>query len=146
MRDDLVPPTENVRRQMSRQRTTGTAVELSVRRLLHAHGYRYRVNLGQLLPNQRFRGDIVWTREKLVVFLDGCFWHGCPDHGTTPKSNTEWWRTKIDENSRRDARATSLLRDAGWRVLRFWEHESTEDIVGRIEAELTSIRADRRRP
>lgn len=130
---------------MSRQRTTGTQVELSVRRLLHARGYRYRVNLGQLVAGRRYRGDIVWTRQKLVVFLDGCFWHGCPIHGTTPKSNTLWWRKKLDENARRDAQATSLLVDAGWRVLRFWEHEAPEDIVSRIETELECIRLHRDR-
>ncbi len=142
MPDRLTPPTEIVRRQMQRQRTSGTTAELAVRRALHRLGYRYRVDY-QVLPDQRYRGDIVWRREHLVVFLDGCFWHGCPAHGTTPKSNTDWWSAKIEKNRERDLRATSLLSDAGWTVLRFWEHEPTNEIVTRIEAELNDLRQER---
>ncbi|WP_155832203.1 very short patch repair endonuclease [Gordonia alkanivorans] len=121
---------------MRRQRTAGTEVELVVRRALHARGHRYRVDLGGLVPGQRFRGDIVWTRARLVVFLDGCFWHMCPEHGTIPKSNTAWWLAKLQGNRARDVRATALLRAEGWRVLRFWEHDAPEDIIDCIERAL----------
>lgn len=127
---------------MRAQRTAGTSVELGVRRRLHAKGYRYRVDY-RLMADQRFRGDIVWTRDKLVVFLDGCFWHGCPDHGTRPKSNTAWWASKLDGNRERDARATGLLTDEGWCVLRFWEHEDPDWIVDRIEDVLRRLRSAR---
>ncbi|WGJ83639.1 very short patch repair endonuclease [Gordonia sp. SMJS1] len=136
MSDELDPPSDVVRRQMQRQRTTGTKVELSVRRALHARGYRYRVDLGGLVPGRRFRGDIVWTRAKVVVFLDGCFWHMCPEHCVVPKSNSVWWQNKLEGNRQRDDCATLLLEAQGWRVLRFWEHESPDDIVNRIENEL----------
>ncbi len=96
--------------------------------------------MGGLVPGERFRGDIVWTRARLVVFLDGCFWHVCPEHGTIPKSNREWWQSKLEGNRQRDERATKLLQAEGWKVLRFWEHESPEEIVARIELELEKAR------
>lgn len=135
MTQTLTPPSDVIRRQMQAQKTSGTQVELDVRRRLHALGYRYRVNR-RPLPDHRFRGDIVWSGRRLVVFLDGCFWHGCPTHGTTPKSNTEWWRAKIQTNQDRDRRSDQILRDRGWTVLRFWEHEDTDDIVRTVTAHL----------
>lgn len=129
---------------MRAQRTTGTKVELQVRRGLHARGYRYRVDR-KLLPDQRFRGDIVWSGRRVVVFLDGCFWHGCPQHGTTPKSNREWWRAKIKTNRSRDRRVDAILRDRGWTVLRFWEHDPPlaiiESIIEHLEG--TAMHDDR---
>ncbi|WP_102141933.1 very short patch repair endonuclease [Mycobacterium hubeiense] len=132
---DLTPPTEQVRRQMQAQRTTGTRIELAVRRGLHARGYRYRIDR-RPLPDHNFRGDIVWTGRRLVVFLDGCFWHGCPIHGTTPKSNTEWWRRKIDGNRERDRRVDAILKQHGWTVLRFWEHDDPATIIDSVVAHL----------
>lgn len=116
---------------MQTQKTSGTKVELQVRSRLHARGYRFRVNR-RLLPDQMFRGDIVWSGRRLVVFLDGCFWHGCPDHGTIPKANHEWWRAKIEANRDRDQRADRLLKQAGWTVLRFWEHTHPDEAVEKI--------------
>jgi DNA mismatch endonuclease (patch repair protein) len=113
---------------MQAQKTSGTKMELEVRRRLHALGYRYRVNR-RLLPDQYFRGDIVWSGRRLVVFLDGCFWHGCPEHGTTPKSNTHWWQKKIAGNRDRDRRVDALLEQRGWTVLRFWEHDDPAAVV-----------------
>lgn len=131
MSDALTPPSDQVRRQMQAQKTTGTRIEVEVRRGLHALGYRFRVNRSPL-PNHRFRGDIVWSGRRLVVFLDGCFWHGCPFHGNTPKSNTEWWRAKLKANRDRDRRADDILQQQGWTVLRFWEHEDCDRIVRAI--------------
>jgi DNA mismatch endonuclease (patch repair protein) len=131
----LVPPTEQVRRQMQAQKVTGTGIELQVRRGLHARGHRFRVNR-RLLPDHQFRGDIVWSGKRIAVFLDGCFWHGCPIHGTKPKSNGDWWEAKINGNRERDQRADELLRQRGWTVLRFWEHDEPRTIVNSIVAHL----------
>jgi DNA mismatch endonuclease (patch repair protein) len=113
---------------MQAQKTTGTKIELQVRRGLHARGYRYRVDR-RLLPDHPYRGDIVWSSRRMVVFLDGCFWHGCPVHGTAPKSNRNWWHAKIEGNRQRDRRVDEILRQRGWTVLRFWEHDDPGAIV-----------------
>jgi DNA mismatch endonuclease, patch repair protein len=138
MTHNLTPPSDHVRRQMQSQKTSGTRIELEVRRGLHALGYRYRVNV-RPLPDHKFTGDIVWSRRRLVVFLDGCFWHGCPAHGTTPKSNTDWWRNKLEGNRERDRRIEGILQQHGWTVLRYWEHEIKDDIVRSIALHLESI-------
>ncbi|GAA1899049.1 very short patch repair endonuclease [Williamsia serinedens] len=129
--EPLVPPTDVVRRQMSSQKTSGTSIEVEVRRRLHAMGFRFRVDQ-KLLSDHRFRGDLSWRGRRLVVFLDGCFWHGCPSHGNLPKRNSDWWRRKFDANRERDRKVDSLLAERGWTVLRFWEHESADEIVGAI--------------
>lgn len=113
---------------MRAQKTTGTKIELQVRRGLHSRGYRYRVDR-KLQPDLPFRGDIVWSGRRVVVFLDGCFWHGCPIHGTAPKSNGEWWKAKIEGNRDRDRRVGEILERRGWTVLRFWEHEDPDTII-----------------
>ncbi len=123
-----VPSSAAVSARMSRQGSRDTAPEVAVRRLLHASGLRYRVNVP--VPGMARRTiDIVFPRTKVAIFLDGCFWHGCPQHATQPKSNAEWWRTKLDKNMSRDAETTEHLRDEGWTVLRFWEHEAPEDVA-----------------
>ncbi|MFD8000615.1 very short patch repair endonuclease [Streptomyces mirabilis] len=125
---------------MSRQGSRDTAPEIAVRRLLHRAGLRYRVNVP--VPGMPRRTiDIVFGKAKVAIFLDGCFWHGCPVHATHPKANAEWWRAKLDKNMARDRETTDLLRSAGWTVLRFWEHESAEDVARRITAALTSERS-----
>lgn len=117
-----VPSSPSVSARMSRQGRRDTLPEVAVRRLLHAAGLRYRVNVP--VPGMRRRTiDIVFPRLKIAVFMDGCFWHGCPQHATQPKSNAEWWRTKLDKNMARDTETTEHLRAEGWTVLRFWEHE-----------------------
>ncbi|MGW6567424.1 very short patch repair endonuclease [Streptomyces sp. NPDC054975] len=113
---------------MSRQGRRDTAPELAVRRLLHASGLRYRVNVP--VPGMPRRTiDIVFGPAKIAVFLDGCFWHGCPQHATHPKANAEWWRTKLDKNMARDRETTAHLEAQGWTVLRFWEHESPATVA-----------------
>ncbi|WP_411076910.1 very short patch repair endonuclease [Streptomyces sp. cmx-10-25] len=113
---------------MSRQSSRDTAQELAVRRLLHASGLRYRVNVP--VPGMPRRTiDIAFGPTKVAVFLDGCFWHGCPQHATQPKSNAEWWRTKLDKNIARDRETTKHLEAAGWTVLRFWEHEAPDSVA-----------------
>jgi DNA mismatch endonuclease (patch repair protein) len=131
------PPASSdvVRNNMRRQKRRDTGCEMAVRRLLHAAGIRYRVDF-RPLPDHRFRVDIGWKHRRIAVFIDGCFWHGCPLHGTLPKSNTEWWIEKLEGNRARDERADSALQAAGWQVLRYWEHESPEtvaaDIINRL--------------
>ncbi|MED5801240.1 very short patch repair endonuclease [Gordonia sp. Z-3] len=127
------PLDDAVRRRMQKQQRRDTSVELSVRRLLHAGGFRYRVDY-RPSSTLRCRGDIVFTRARVVVFIDGCFWHGCPQHATQPKNNAQWWREKLDANMARDIRSAAALEGRGWHVLRFWEHEEPGDIVDRIIA------------
>ena len=122
---------------MGRVKKRDNGPEMAVRRLLHAAGLRYRV--AWPIPGQRRRTiDIAFTRARLAVFVDGCFWHGCPLHATLPKANAAWWVDKISTNRARDADVTSQLEDMGWTVLRFWEHETPEDVVSTIVERLTS--------
>jgi DNA mismatch endonuclease, patch repair protein len=131
---------------MSRQGSRDTAPEVAVRRLLHASGLRYRVNVP--VPGMPRRTiDIVFPRTKVAILIDGCFWHGCPQHATQPKANAEWWRTKLDRNMARDRETTEHLTAAGWTVLRFWEHEDPEEVASRVrEALTTAISVIRSRP
>lgn len=126
---------ETVRRNMSRQRRRDTGCEMAVRKILHAEGMRYRVDF-RPLTGERFRVDIGWKKYRLAVFIDGCFWHGCPDHGTLPKSNSEWWADKLTANAQRDERTDKVLRANGWTVLRFWEHEEPDLVASSIRRHL----------
>ncbi|MFI1397717.1 very short patch repair endonuclease [Streptomyces sp. NPDC020681] len=127
---------------MSRQVSRDTAPEVAVRKLLHAAGHRYRVNVP--VPGMRRRTiDIVFGRAKIAVFMDGCFWHGCPQHATQPKANAEWWREKLDKNMARDLETTEHLEAQGWTVLRFWEHETPETVARAVaEARKDATRLD----
>lgn len=119
---------------MQANRRRDTKPELAVRRALHAMGLRYRVDV-RVIPSLNRRADLVFTRGKVAVFIDGCFWHGCPQHGTTAKTNPEYWGPKIERNRARDTETDLLLRAAGWRVLRFWEHEDVGDVVAAVASE-----------
>jgi DNA mismatch endonuclease (patch repair protein) len=119
--------------ETTKQRDTGP--ELALRALLHRRGYRYRVDVAPL-PGIRARADLVFVRLQVAVFVDGCFWHGCPTHGTWPKANADWWRAKIEANRARDRRVDEALRSAGWSVLRVWEHDSADAAADRVVAEL----------
>jgi DNA (cytosine-5)-methyltransferase 1 len=123
--------TPETRARMLRQKRQGTKPEMELRRALHARGFRYRVD-SQVVPGLRRRADLVFATARVAVFLDGCFWHGCEDHARPTKSNTLWWREKIDANKERDAETTKALEDHGWVVLRVWEHEPAEQAVVRI--------------
>ncbi|MCX5382228.1 very short patch repair endonuclease [Streptomyces sp. NBC_00083] len=128
---DAVPSSASVSARMSRQGSRDTVPEVAVRKLLHAAGLRYRVNVP--VPGMPRRTiDIAFGRAKIAVFMDGCFWHGCPQHATHPKANAEWWRTKLDKNMARDRETSEHLIAAGWTVLRFWEHESPEIVAQEI--------------
>ncbi len=118
----------------TRQRDTDP--ETSLRKALFAAGLRYRVDMR--IAGVRSRPDVAFPGAKVAVFVDGCFWHGCPEHATWPKANAEWWRTKIEGNRRRDSEATASLGATGWTVLRFWAHEdmaAAAEVVRRIVEE-----------
>lgn len=89
----------------------------------------------------RTRADIVFTRARVAVFVDGCFWHGCPEHGTSPRANARFWREKIASNKKRDDRATEDLQRLGWAVVRVWEHEATRDAADRVCQAVARMRA-----
>lgn len=107
---------------MQGNRSRDTKPELAVRRILHAKGLRYRVNF-RLLSGPRRTADIAFTRARIAVFIDGCFWHGCPVHYRAPRSNVSYWSAKVARNRERDLETTEHLISAGWKVLRFWSHD-----------------------
>ena len=107
--------------------------ERELRSELHRRGLRFRLHCRVLADNRR-TVDIAFPLSKTAVFIDGCFWHGCPEHGTWPKNNREWWREKIEGNIARDRDTDRRLVDAGWTVVRVWTHESMEVAAERIEA------------
>ena len=129
---------EGARRTMIANRRRDTKPELLIRRALHASGLRYRVDYAPLASDRRRRADIVFTRAKVAVFVDGCFWHGCPTHFVMPKSNVDYWAPKIQRNMARDAETTHRLEDGGWTVLRFWEHEDPAIAAVRIMDKVAS--------
>lgn len=118
-------------RRMSLQATRDTAPEIRLRRTLHAQGLRYRVHV-RPLPELRRTADIVFRRAKVAVFVDGCFWHSCPEHGTAPTANDAWWAAKLAKNVERDVDTDSRLAAAGWTVVRVWEHEDPVDASTRV--------------
>lgn len=114
---------EPVRRRMSAQRREGTAPELVLRKALHSQGLRYRVHRAPV-PSLRRKADIVFGPARVAVFVDGCFWHGCPDHGARRHEVNGWyWPEKIARNRARDQDTDRVLAEAGWLALRVWEHE-----------------------
>ena len=116
---------------MQGNRSRDTKPELLLRSLLHARGLRYRVN--HRLLGTRYTADVVFTRARVAVFVDGCWWHKCPEHYKEPKSNTRYWLPKVDRNVARDAKVDALLDDAGWTVVRAWEHEDPVAVADRVE-------------
>lgn len=132
-----LPTDPSTSQRMSRQRSRDTAAEWALRRVLHARGLRYRVDAA--LPGlARRRADILFPRQKLAVFVDGCFWHGCPEHKTEPKTNAAWWATKLARNVDRDRETDAHLVELGWTVLRIWEHEDPERAADLVEAAIRS--------
>ena len=121
-----------VRVRMQAQRARDTAPEMRVRRLLHARGLRYRVDRPPLQGLRR-RADLVFTRAKVAVYVDGCFWHGCPDHGNRPRANAEWWSAKLAANRARDEDTDRKLSLAGWAVVRAWEHEDPAVVADTVQ-------------
>jgi DNA mismatch endonuclease, patch repair protein len=133
---------EAATRRMQATARRDTSAELRIRRELHRRGLRYRVDYS--VVGRRRRVDIVFTRARLAVFVDGCFWHACPLHGTSPKANAQWWTTKLAANVRRDRLADEELAAQGFTVMRVWEHEDpiavAESIEKAVRSRLTSNR------
>ena len=122
---------ETARKVMKGNRSRDTKPELAVRRLVHAAGYRYRVAY-RPIPGLRRTADLVFTRRRVAVFIDGCFWHCCPQHGTKARSNARYWEEKLLANVARDRHTDTILRESGWTVLRFWEHEEPSVVANII--------------
>jgi DNA mismatch endonuclease (patch repair protein) len=122
---------------MSVTRRKDTKPELDLRRILHARGLRYRVTYPVPgLPRRTI--DVAFTRARVAIFIDGCFWHGCPDHATKPRANSEWWMRKLETNMARDTNTSRFLSEQGWTVLRFWEHEEPASVADRVQAAVLS--------
>ncbi|WP_258066853.1 very short patch repair endonuclease, partial [Rathayibacter sp. AY2B7] len=119
---------DGVRRSMRSNRGRDTKAELRIRSALHAAGLRYR--LQRKVPGSSRRTmDVAFPRQRIAVFIDGCFWHGCPVHHTVSKTNAGFWAEKVTRNRERDRDTDRLLREAGWIALRFWEHEDPDEVV-----------------
>ena len=119
---------------MSRTAQRDNQQEVALRSALHARGLRFRIHAKVLEPSRR-TVDITFPKSRVAVFVDGCFWHSCPVHGTSPKNNAAWWRAKIDANVARDRDTDRRLRDAGWSVVRVWEHEVLKAAADRVPVE-----------
>jgi DNA mismatch endonuclease (patch repair protein) len=119
-----------------------TACELMLRKRLHAAGLRYRVNF-PVPGNRRRTIDIAFTAARVAVFVDGCFWHGCPEHGTLPHANSAWWTAKLAANRARDADTNALLEAAGWSVVRIWEHSDPFYAASVVSEALRAARSGR---
>lgn len=134
----MLVTTDQRRQMMSRIKGRDTGPELSLRRKVWALGLRYRLQyrIGRIRP------DMVFVGKRLAVFVDGCFWHGCPQHSKIPKNNRDFWERKLGRNRERDAENTQKLEGDGWQVLRIWEHEieaSSEDCAQRVAAILRKM-------
>src|SRR4051812_31427162 len=116
------PQSAELSARMARVRRRDTAPELALRRELHGLGLRFRVDVAPV-PDIRSRADVVFRPSRVAVYVNGCFWHACKEHGTLPTNNREWWRAKLAATVERDRRTDAVLRSAGWLVVRVWEHE-----------------------
>jgi DNA mismatch endonuclease (patch repair protein) len=124
-------------------RSKDTKQEIALRSALHRTGYRFRKHSVIVLPDRRVRPDIVFTRYRLAVFVDGCYWHGCPEHHGSPTSNSDYWRWKIAHNVERDELVNQSLTAHGWHVVRIWEHVPTAIAVSRLATTLSAIHESR---
>jgi DNA mismatch endonuclease, patch repair protein len=128
---------------MARVRQKGTQAELDLRKALHARGLRYRINVPVLTKPRRV-ADIVFASARVAVFVDGCFWHGCPQHASWPKSNADFWREKIETNRLRDTDTDQRLTALGWIPVRVWEHENFDEAADRIAELIQTCKNGRR--
>lgn len=117
---------------MSRLGRRDTAPERAIRSELHRRGLRFRVDRA-VLSHVKTRPDVVFPTQRVAVFVDGCFWHSCPEHASWPKANADWWRRKLEATEQRDRLTDAALRDAGWLVIRIWEHEAAVEAADLIE-------------
>lgn len=121
-----------VRKRMQATPTENSGPEKELGQALYAAGMRFRKGI-RLVPELKCRADIVFPRQRVCVFVDGCFWHGCPIHFDCPKTNTEWWKEKIMDVRARDERQTKQLAQLGWKVLRYWEHQLSDNLPAVVQ-------------
>lgn len=133
------PTSESASRIGKANRRTDTKPEQRLRSELHRRGLRFRKDLLVRAGDVRTHVDAAFTRRRLAVFVDGCFWHCCPEHGSSPRSNTAYWAPKLAANVARDRRVDAALTDAGWTVLRIWEHEPVAQAAVRVEQALADL-------
>lgn len=138
----IQPSSPEASRRMAKVRQKGTDIEIALRRELYRSGLRYRVGF-VVLNKPRRVADIAFPGLRIAVFIDGCFWHGCPQHASWPKRNAEFWRQKIETNRSRDADTNTRLQDMGWRVLRFWAHESPVEAAEAVVRLVTKTKSRR---
>jgi DNA mismatch endonuclease (patch repair protein) len=117
---------------MGRNPRRDTKPEVAARSALHAKGLRFRKDLPLRLADRVVRPDVVFTKARLALFIDGCFWHRCPLHGNQPRANSDYWGPKLDRNVARDRQVDHALREEGWLVIRVWEHEPANQVVDRV--------------
>jgi DNA mismatch endonuclease, patch repair protein len=127
-------------RNMAAIRRSNTRPEMVLRSALHRCGFRFRKDYPIRIDGVLIRPDVAFTKHRLAIFVDGCFWHSCPIHGRRPTANTGYWAPKLLRNIERDVQQNDALVSAGWRVLRFWEHESIESVLDAITLQLDSAR------
>lgn len=130
------PTSDAVVAVMKGNRSRDTRPEVRLRSALHRRGLRFRKDYAVRLPDRNVKVDVAFTRDRVAVFVDGCFWHGCPEHGHRPRKNTHYWGPKLDRNRARDVAVTRGLESAGWRVLRLWEHIPVEEAAAVVQAAL----------
>jgi DNA mismatch endonuclease (patch repair protein) len=134
------PSSATASQRLKQVRQRDTDCELAVRKVLHRRGFRYFVDR-RAEPDIKVRADMLFPRTKLAIFIDGCFWHGCPEHRTLPRSNTDWWTNKFSQNRARDEQGTAALTNRGWTVLRFWAHEDPELVVDLIKSTIARLKS-----
>ncbi|MFG1606014.1 very short patch repair endonuclease [Actinoplanes sp. NPDC049265] len=146
MSDKSWASSPGVRRSMQSNTGRDTKPELALRRAVHALGLRYFVSRRPIRAVRR-TADLVFPRARVAVFLDGCFWHGCPVHHTVAKTNAEFWASKVETNRRRDRQTNAALREAGWTVVRVWEHDDPAEAALRVKEAIAAApgRLDGRR-
>jgi DNA mismatch endonuclease, patch repair protein len=125
---------------MQSNRSRDTAPEVALRSALHRRGFRFRKHV-RPVPGVACTVDVLFPTERLALFIDGCYWHSCPQHASSPITNGDWWRAKLAATRERDLRNTQTLNDAGWTVLRIWEHEEVEEAATHVSEVLQQIRA-----
>jgi len=133
------PTSPDVTTRMRANRRRDTKPEVAVRSALHRLGLRFRKDLPIRLASRSVRPDIVFTRSKIAVFIDGCFWHQCPEHGTMPRANRDYWGPKLARNVERDRAVDLALAADGWTVIRAWEHEPAGQVAERVERAVRPI-------
>lgn len=146
MKDYPHPTSAAVTNVMRANRKKDTGPELAIRRLLFAQGLRYRIHFGIRAGGILVKPDIVFPGRRVAVFVDGCFWHSCPEHGTNPKVNTGYWGAKLERNRERDKLVNQKLEAEGWHVVRIWEHVTPSAACELIVAKYKDVALSRYRP